>query len=160
MSVNNSSICPATGSTQILGYSAYTSPVGDHIVCAAPYVPGAVGDNITRILGGCCNSTVQVVSDNTSETSSRCVYYCNATFYDNRHPESGNTFWNVQQCMWTSSPDAPNGTWNPYKIRCYPKGWGGLVKDSGAGLAGPMPPSAPELGLGIFVALVFGMVFL
>lgn len=156
----NSSICPATGRTQILGFNPYTTPVSDHIVCAAPYAPGAGGDNITRILGSCCNSTVQVVSEDTSETSNRCVYYCNATFYDNQRPESGNTFWKAQQCVWTSSPDGPNGSWTPYQIRCYPKGWGGLVKDSGAGLTGSMPPSAPDLGLGIFVVSVFRMVFL
>lgn len=154
------SICPATGRTQILGFSPGTSPLSDHIVCTAPFAPGAAGDDITRVLGSCCNSTVQVVSDDTSETSSKCIYYCNATLYDGQDPQSGDTFWKAQQCTWTSSPDGPNGSWNPYQIRCYPKGWGGLAVDSGAGLAGSVPPRAPNLGLGIFVALVLGIVFL
>ncbi|KAB5586288.1 hypothetical protein GE09DRAFT_1235585 [Coniochaeta sp. 2T2.1] len=158
MAANNS--CPATGRTQILGFVEGRTPVSYHIVCMAPYTPGPVGDNITRVLRGCCNDTVQVVTDDTTETGSNCISYCNATLYDGREPESGNTFWKVQECTWTSSGYGPNGTTrNPYGILCYPKGWGGLSLKSGGSGVGSMMPGAPQLGLGLFVMLVFGIIF-
>lgn len=157
--VTNSS-CPATGQTEILGYVPGHTPVSYHIVCTAPYTPGEVGDNITQVLSTCCNSTVQVVRDDTAETTSRCIYYCNATLYDNQRPESGNTFWKAQQCTWSSSPPQPDGNWNPYQFRCYPKGLFGMQVDNNTGSAGSTTPATSRISLGVVIMMIFGLMFL
>lgn len=92
---------------------------------------------------------VVVVTDDTvyGPPANDCWFVCNATYYDQRKPDYGESFFDLQTCIMMRS-EYVNGSKNPYGIQCYPKSSGsGAVRSD----------RASTLAFGLLSVLIFTM---
>ncbi|OIW23057.1 hypothetical protein CONLIGDRAFT_687131 [Coniochaeta ligniaria NRRL 30616] len=126
---NSTAFCPAVATTGAT-FGGDIHPYVDHIACYGAYQTGVAGDNTSYALRTCCNSTVDVVRDESIavRNGTDCFFYCNVT----RSPEYGfdddsaNGFWKIQQCIEDNSGNIdydalPGYAGNRYNIRCIPR---------------------------------------